>query len=170
MSYFNDHYVEFQEDLSKAYLRAVCARQGILFHDLSDRDKNGIDANLELVKDDGSIEIKVQIKSSKNMTYNDEGKIIYDVDATLHNKLCDNKFRITVIVLLIVDEDSSKWSILNEDELVIKYKMFYYEYLNEEITDNSSSKRILIDVNNIVDPSNFYDKCVEIHENWENRI
>lgn len=166
MTFFEKHKSQFQEDLSKSYMRSVCASQGITFHDHSDRDNDGTDCTLKFYDTDNKQrELKVQVKSTQNINVSGEF-IQYDIEAATHNLLCDNEYRATSVFLLEVNSDISKWAELTENELLVRHKMYFYDYSGESVTTNTTTKRISIPIDNVVDPNNFLQKCYEIFDNW----
>ena len=168
MTFFDKHKTQFQEDLSKSYMRSVCASQGVIFIDHHDRDNDGTDCTLKFYDNlNRQRELKVQVKSTQNLNVSN-GFVQYDLESDTHNQLCDNEYRATCIFVLEVNRDVTKWTELAENELIVRHKMYYYEYSGEQRTLNISRKRVSIPITNVVDPKDFASKCQEMFDTWMN--
>jgi hypothetical protein len=168
MTFFDKHKTKFQEDLSKSYIRSVCASQGITFIDHQDHDHDGTDCTLKFYDNlNRQRELKVQIKSTQNLNISN-GFVQYDLEAATHNQLCDNEYRATCIFVLEVNHDVSKWTELIGNELLVRHKMYFYEYSSEQGTINIATKRVSIPITNVVDPKDFALKCQDMFSSWLN--
>ncbi len=167
MPYKDDHIAKFKEDLSLAYLQAVCAVQGIVL-EVFKHDSNGTDGILKCYDDeDCEYNIQFQLKSS-TLLIDEETTKKYDVAADVHNKLCERKNRITALFVLELNKDRNQWSIMNDNELLIRHKMYFLDYETQSTVNNSSKFRVTIEKNNVIDPKNFGDICFSIYNKWIN--
>lgn len=168
MTFFEKQRTKFQEDLSKAYLRSVCASQGILFFDHTDRDFDGTDCTLRFYSnEDKQRELLIQLKSTQNLNISN-GSILFDIDSAVHNKLCENEYRATCLFVLEVNPNSNIWTELNGNELLLRHRMYYLEYSQQIATTNATTRRVSVPITNIVDPKDFLSKCNEMHDSWLN--
>lgn len=122
---------KFKEDLSRAYLRAICAKAEAVFN-LHERDEDGtdVDINKNVVNDDGICvisNIKVQLKStSSNKFYKEtETEIIYKAKAKCYNDLIRKRATPLYLFLLILPEDEEECVLFSVDQLILKKCMYW---------------------------------------------
>ena len=152
-----------KEQLSIAYISAVCAKAGVLFN-TSKNDEDSMDAtlSLNLILDDGSTyssRIAVQLKSTSSLTQysEDNNHIRYKLAVKNYNDLCRRSSFPQFLFLLILPEDEGLWLKWSEEELILRGRMYWQHFEPGNKTDNSDRvtvtlpKRNAISIDSIVE-------------------
>lgn len=121
--------------------------------DLSISEKDFRLVNEKKILYDTGRELKIQLKSTteKSITI-EKGIIKYDLDIKAYNDLIIRKAAKTPLILLlfILPNDRGKWVNITENELIARKCAYWYlPDEQDKLTENKSSKRISISVNNI---------------------
>jgi hypothetical protein len=156
-----------KEELSIAYLQAVCAVTDGAILNIRHRDGNGVDATLTKT-DAGSylfdIDLHIQIKStaSKSSYREFNNKYTYDLRVKNYNDLV-RQYKQGFLFLLILPEKREEWVGLTPEQLTLKRCMFFKHFMNEQIlsADDDSSKAVELFKDNIVNPENL-NKLFEV--------
>jgi len=143
-----------QEALSRAYVRAVAARSGLLC-DFPREYDYGIDLSLHHIGRRGSrvsesgFRLDLQLKSttSAQVTTN---QVLYDLEVKAYDDLRDpavSGYRILVVMLLPPDE--SLWTSQTEDQLVIRHCAYWLSLRGLPPTTNQRTTRVAIPRGNV---------------------
>ncbi len=161
-----------KESLSRRYVEVIACRNGYKFE--VPNPVTGVDLSItrSIIQyrngkkrfiDTGEY-IQLQIKSTtESSIIADDNSIKYDLESKTYNDLV---FRVNseyitplYLILMILPDDTNKWVELSNNELVLRKSAFWYiPNTGSTPTTNSSSKRIVIPLNQIVDLS-FLDVC-----------
>lgn len=98
-------------------------------------------------------ELKIQLKATSRVINVEGDRLVYDLSANTFNDLVvrQNYTSPLILILFLLPPEYSDWTILDEEQLVLK-KCAYY-YLPEEgaqCTDNNGTQRIYINQENII--------------------
>jgi hypothetical protein len=161
----------FKEDLSIAYLRAICARAEVTFN-LQNRDEDGSDVDLnKTVSLDLGNEInaliKVQLKSTgSEYFYREEyGKIIYKAKKKCYEDLTKRRTTPLYLFLLILPKDKNDWISCNVDELILRKCMYWTKLEKGDKELKSEFIDIYIDKDNRVNPETLNYILKKVGEN-----
>ncbi|MCR5497130.1 MAG: DUF4365 domain-containing protein [Paludibacteraceae bacterium] len=162
-----------QEDMSVAYLTALCAANGYtLMHE--EHDNDGVDKTIKckdkpaencLMK---SPKLDVQLKScfSKHIRFNSNGDICYDLESKNYNVLVDNE-RITPIILIVLHmhDDENLWIEQTPDYLKITKCAYWISLVGEPSTNNSTTKTITIPASNVLSKDTLRNIMIKVANN-----
>ena len=123
------------EDMSVAYVRALCAANGFSVGDVG-HDNDGYDLLISCkgLVEDGCVQrspvIRVQMKSSyAHIRDNQDGTVSYDLEVKNYNILIDSMaFIPNILIVLRMYEDESQWIEQNKNYLKIT-KCAYWKSL-----------------------------------------
>lgn len=162
-----------QEDLSVAYLTALCAANGYTLMK-EDHDNDGVDRTIKC-KDKPmetclrkSPKLDVQLKScfSDHIRVNHDGSICYDLESKNYNILVD-KERITPIILVVLHmhEDENLWIDQTPDYLKITKCAYWISLMGQPTTTNSTTKTITIPASNILSKDALKNIMIKVANN-----
>lgn len=146
-----------EESLSVSYVSSVVGKSGASF-DIVTNDY-GVDVSVRRIDKfkgqliDVGVSFDCQLKATINWAV-EPASIVYDMEADAYNKLVyryKNSALPCLLVLLCLPKDERDWLTISEDELRMK-KCCYYQLVNGEFTNNTSSVRIRIPRENIFSP------------------
>ncbi|MEG1312613.1 MAG: DUF4365 domain-containing protein [Romboutsia sp.] len=144
-----------KEGISKAYVRLVCSYAGMSYSE--PEYDYGIDGTIKEVKVRGSryIEsgygIDFQLKCTTNIEIED-GKVKYKLEAKNYNDLIDEDVLFPrILILYNLPKDKAKWINVTKDKTELTKCAWWCSLKGKEETNNSSSKTIYIDENQIFD-------------------
>ena len=138
-----------EELISESYVCAVIASSGSVPNSI--RNDYGIDLEVRRIKEirrkriDCGAYLALQLKASINWSLEDD-YVVYDLDADALNRLVEQREHASlpcVLILCCLPEDATTWVEACEDQLTIQ-KCCYYHFIEESLTNNSSSRRIRI--------------------------
>lgn len=162
----------FKEDLSIAYLRAICAKAGVTFN-LQNRDEDGADVDLsKYVRTDTCPRfrstIKVQLKStSSGSFYREEADIIiYKAKAKCYNDLVEHRGVPLYLFLLILPANEDEFVSFSIEQLIIKRCMYWVTLQRSDERATHDFVDIIIDKRNVVSP----EALVSIMQSEGNKI
>ncbi len=142
-----------QESLSRAYVRAVAAKAGLVCCEF-DHDY-GIDISLRDVREsessfvDGGFQIDLQIKSTTRANVGDSA-ITYDLPVRNYNHLRANDCSIPrFLVLLVMPDDEHQWLTQSIDELIVRHCAYWLSLVGYPATESTSTVRIVIPKENV---------------------
>lgn len=137
-----------QEALSRAYVRAIAARAGLicggtendLGFDLLLRSMETHDRQLW----DSGPQIDVQLKSTTRAEVR-ETVVAYDLEVRAYNILRQEDVnRPRILVVLVLPEDESEWVIQTEDALILRRCAYWTSLRGTQPTTAQTTVRILI--------------------------
>jgi len=150
-----------KEALSIKYIETLANYKGFKTHSLY--PDNGTDLVIYEVKPrqenghqryfDTGRELKIQLKATSIEIEVNDGHLVYDLNANTYNDLVVriNDNRPLILILFLLPNEYQDWTILNEEQLVLKKCAYYYLPAEDaERTDNQVTQRIRINVENIV--------------------
>lgn len=162
------------EDMSEAYLRALCAANGFTVERVA-RDNDGVDVRIECndkIEDDSdlhSVLISVQLKSSyAKITEHPDGSITYKLEVKNYNQLVDEK-RMNPIILVVfhMPSDEAQWIELSKDWLKIKKCAYWISLRGRPRSDNSESISITIPAGKLLTKETLRDIVVRVSKKQE---
>ena len=134
-----------QEQLSKAYLRAVVFHAG---YNLSEPtvDDHGIDGTITPYGP-GRLPIDYQLKSTT--AYIERGdSILYDLHVENYNSLTMDDNLPRVLVLFLMPEERSEWLSFSPEQLCVRKAAYWVSLMGREHLPNSSSVRVTLPLEN----------------------
>lgn len=145
------------EDMSEAYLRALCAANGYTI-DKREHDSDGVDIGLvcsDKVADDSileSTELKIQLKSSyANITEHEDGSITYKLEVKNYKSLISTKRMIPLILVVFhMPREEAQWIEQTTDWLKIKKCAYWISLKGKPDTDNTDKISIRIPAENLL--------------------
>jgi hypothetical protein len=138
-----------QEALSRAYVRAVAARAGVICVDCT--QDFGIDMFLRAVTIrnggyfDTGPQLDLQLKSTTRAEVRD-AQVIHDLEVRAYNVLRQAVVGLTprILVLLVLPEDESQWTTQTVDELILRRCAYWLSLRGAEPTTAQTTIRITV--------------------------
>lgn len=137
-----------QEALSRAYVRAVAARAGVICggveNDLGfDLLLRSVEAHDQQLWDSGA-QLDVQLKSTTCAELR-ETEVAYDLDARAYNILRqENINRPRILMLLVLPEDENECLSQTEEALILRRCAYWTSFRGAEPSTSRSTVRVLI--------------------------
>jgi hypothetical protein len=145
-----------QEALSRAYVRAIAARAGVLCTDAA--QDFGIDLFLRGVATrDGQFwdtgpQLDVQLKSTTRAEVR-ATEVVYDLEVRAYNLLREpSAGGLRVLVLLVLPEDETQWLTQTVDELLLRRCAYWLSFRGAAPTTAHTTQRIVIPRTNVFSP------------------
>lgn len=145
-----------QEALSRAYVRAVAARAGVICG-VTENDL-GFDLLLRAVEVygqhywDTGPQLDLQLRSTTQAGVRD-AEVIYDLDVRTYELLRrDTIPRPRLLVLLVLPEDEGQWLTQSVDELILRRCAFWRSLRGAAPTTNQATIRLSIPQANVFSP------------------
>lgn len=157
------------EDMSEAYLRALCAINGFNIsktnHDNDGYDveiacKGKLDPSCKFV----SPKLDIQLKASySNIIQNPDRSITFDLEVKNYNWLIDTN-RITPLILVVfhMHQDESTWLYHTMDWLKITKCAYWISLRGESPTKNKNKIRIKIPAKNVLNAQSLWGIMLNI--------
>ncbi len=145
------------EDMSEAYLRALCAANGYSI-DRSSHDNDGVDVTVKCkgkVDNDStcySPSLDIQLKSSfSKIVENEDGSITYPLEVKNYKSLIDSHRMIPLILVVFqMHNDENLWLEQTSDWLKITKCAYWISLKGQPDTQNTSTINIEIPVQNLL--------------------
>jgi hypothetical protein len=140
-----------QEALSRAYVRAVAARAGMICQSIE--PDFGFDLFLRTVERhdreywDSGPQLDIQAKSTIRAEVR-ESEIAYDLEVRAYNLLRRTN-RPCILVLLVLPADEGLWLTQSEDELILRYCAYWMSLQGAAAKANEVSVRVTIPRTNV---------------------
>ena len=131
-----------QEQLSRAYVRAVIFRAGFRLSN-PEIDDHGIDGTVIDPDRRGLNRVDFQLKSTTQYEIRD-GAIVYDLRVEDYNRLIIEDDVPRVLILFVMPDDDGQWLLQNEDELCLRKCACWVSLMGEPRSRNSSTQRVLV--------------------------
>ena len=164
------------EDMSIAYLQAICAKNGYEISDTK-HDNDCVDCTINCggypIEDAEckwrSPKLEVQLKSSfSSATILDNGDVQYDMSVRNYNYLVDShRFTPYILILLVMHREENLWLEQNVEGLKITRCAYWVSLKGQEPTENRSSIRIIIPGANVLTPEALKEIMVKISKQQE---
>ena len=145
-----------KEELSIAYLSALCAAGGISF-DLQRHDDDSTDAIIKKLitladgrKCESIIRVQLKSTSSSSQYHEDQTTVTYSLKVKNYNDLRLRATTPLILALFILPENKSEWIKWTEEELLLKGRMYWAEFSKAPETKNTEKVSIKIEKNNCV--------------------
>ena len=143
------------EDMSEAYLRALCAANGYTIYK-REHDNDGVDIGLvckDKVADDSNLVstvLDIQLKSSfANITEHEDGSITYNLEVKNYNSLkSTNRMNPLILVVFHMPREEAHWIEQTSDWLKIKKCAYWISLKGSPDTDNTEKISIRIPAEN----------------------
>lgn len=148
-----------QEQLSRAYVRAVAAESRVKYQWKDDPDY-GIDGEFQLIGENpgGGLfpngpPVDFQLKASTNC-HEQEDEVAYDLDVEAYNNLLEYEKIVGGVCLLVYDmpDDEEMWLNCTAEELMLR-TCCYYWIPSGTPSNNSHTKRIKVASDDTLTPS-----------------
>lgn len=144
------------EDMSEAYVRALCAVNGFSVTK-ANHDNDGVDITIhckgDVVPDSKwhSPSLDIQLKSSSQITEHEDGSISYPLEVKNYKWLIDSR-RCTPIILVVLHmhPDEKLWVDQTTDWLKITKCAYWLSLKGWPETDNTSTVTITIPSTNLL--------------------
>ena len=145
------------EDMSEAYLRALCAANGYTI-EKREHDNDGVDIGLvcsDKVADDSkllSTELRIQLKSSyANITAHDDGSITYKLEVKNYKSLISTSRMVPLILVVFhMPREEAQWLEQTTDWLKIKKCAYWISLKGRDDTDNTEKISVRIPSENLL--------------------
>lgn len=141
------------EDMSVAYLRALCAANGYTLKG-EEHDNDGVDITVkckgrpseDCVKVSPTLDVQLKSSSSPNLiTLNEDGSITYKLEVKNYNTLIDsNRITPIILIVLLMNEDEDNWIEQTLDYLKLTKCAYWISLKGREYSDNAGRKTIVI--------------------------
>ena len=161
---------ERKEELSMAYISALCAMAGISF-DRQSHDDDSTDAiikKLVTISDGRKCEsvLRIQLKSTSSPSqYKDnEDGVTYTLKAKNYNDLRTVSTTPIILALLILPEDEGDWMTWTQEELMIKGKMYWQSFESSREIENKHSISVKIPKENYVNADTLLELLQKVAE------
>lgn len=139
--------------MSRAYVRAVAARAGIICCDAG--PDLGVDLFLRAVEVrdqqywDSGPQLDVQLKSTTRAELH-AGEVVYDLELRAYDLLRQQMVcRPCILVLLVLPEEEAQWLTQSPEELVLRRCAFWLSLRGASPTTNLTTVRITIPRRNV---------------------
>lgn len=149
-----------EETLSQAFIHSIATIAGLNVEYRSAGNDCGVDGSLRRLKkfknrlNETGLPLDFQLKATINWDI-EEHNVIYDLEAKTYNDFVLRNHDgdpPKILILLCLPSDSSEWLSVDKDRLLLKKCCYWYRILNTELTENQSTIRIRIPVDNIITP------------------
>ena len=157
-----------REDMSVAYLQAICACDGYSL-EVVKHDNYGVDCHVvckgkadpSSLKNDSMIH--VQLKSSgSQITVDSSGNLHYPLEKKNYESLRDaDSFIPKILVLLHMNQLKSDWIDQNRDRLEIRKGAYWYSLKGMPANSNETSVTITVPSGNLLTPQALKDLMVK---------
>lgn len=145
------------EDMSEAYLRALCAANGYTI-EKREHDNDGVDIGLVCrgkVADDSileSTELRIQLKSSyAKITVQEDGSITYKLEVKNYKSLISTQRMIPLILVVFhMPSEETQWIEQTADWLKIKKCAYWISLKGRPDTNNTDIITVKIPAENIL--------------------
>lgn len=162
------------EDMSEAYLRALCAANGFTI-DKREHDNDGVDIGLvckDKVAADSvlvSTELKIQLKSSfANIIEHEDGSITYKLEVKNYKSLIStNRMVPLILVVFHMPHEEAHWIEQTSDYLKIKKCAYWISLKGRPDTDNTEKISIRIPAKNILTQDSLKDIMYKLSKTEE---
>jgi len=157
-----------KEEISKSYLNAICAVNGIAMQ-IQEHDDDGIDALLHKVvqKSNGgkyNARISVQLKASATDYTEYPNHYSYPLKKKNYDDLRMPSTNKSFLFLLILPANESDWISQSINELVIRRCMYWQDLSGLPDSSNTSSVTVQLPKSNVVTTDVIEDMLVKIAE------
>lgn len=157
-----------REDMSIAYLQAICACNGYSLEDVK-HDNYGVDCHVvckgkpdpSSLKNDSMI--NVQLKSSgSRITIDSAGDLHYPLEKKNYESLRDtDSFIPKILVLLHMNQLKADWIDQNNERLEIRKGAYWYSLKGMPAVSNETSVTITVPSGNLLTPEALKDLMVK---------
>lgn len=159
------------EDMSRAYLQAICAKNG---YDIStsQHDNDCVDCTIQCCGfpvDDTecrwhSPKIDVQLKASyAGAQILENGDVQYDIPSRNYNYLVDTRRYIPyILILLVMNREENLWLNHSMEGLTITKCAYWTCLKGQEPTENHNTKRIVIPGTNVLTPNSLQELMIKV--------
>lgn len=157
------------EDMSEAYLRALCAYNGYSIVKV-EHDNDGLDIGVRCrgradpLSILTSTEFEVQLKSSyAKIKIQEDGIVKYDLDAKNYNWLVDSNRMIPLILVVFhMHDDESLWLEQTQDWLKITRCAYWISLKGRPKTNNTNTITIEIPATNVLNKESLREIMVKV--------
>lgn len=164
---------DVEEELSHAYLAAVCAwaRMGVQKADRT-KDNRGIDASISAFgpfgPNDGylsTVNIDVQLKATASTTIAEtETHYSYFVDSVSQYDVLRSRSYMTprILVVLFLPHNFEEWIGHSHEQLLLRRCAYWVSLLGAEPCDNKSGQTVYLPKNQSLSPLGLLDLCSQL--------
>ncbi len=153
---------DIKEELSYAYLHAICAKTGIMCARVPTKDRTSKDVMLEgyFPSDASQVEtispeLRIQLKATSDVNVNAESvSFKYDLSIKNYNDLRRWDFIPHLLIILILPRNISEWLEISQDNLISRKCAYWCNLKPLPDVSNTASRRIDVYLENQVTPEN----------------
>jgi hypothetical protein len=159
------------EDMSVAYLRALCAANGYTLKN-EEHDNDGVDITVKCKGKpaDDSLRVSpsfdVQLKSSSSpslINVNEDGSVTYKLEVKNYNILIDpDRFNPIILVVLVMKENEDDWLEQTVDYLKMTKCAYWISLKGLEHSNNTERKTITIPANHVLSRESLKDIMIKV--------
>lgn len=136
-----------QEELSKAYVRAVVYNAGLSLS-IPEKDYYGIDGTIDDPNRRGVNRIDFQLKSTTDYEVRD-GEIVYDLRVEDYNRLIRDEDVPRVLILYLMPKDPDEWLAQGLEQLCLRECAFWHSLMGKDWSPNPYEKRVFVPQANV---------------------
>ena len=143
-----------KEDLSIAYMSAICAVAGIAF-DLQRHDEDSTDAIIKKLialpderKCEVSLRVQLKATSSPSQYREDDENLTYILKAKNYNDLRTSSTTPIILAVLILPKNEAEWLKWTKEDLLIKGRMYWQSFASSSEKDNKNTVSVRISKEN----------------------
>ncbi len=144
-----------QEQLSRAYVRAVIFRAGFRLSN-PEVDDHGIDGTVVDPGRRGVNRVDFQLKATTVYQIRN-AEIAYDLRVEDYNRLTIEDDVPRILILFIMPNDDTQWLIQSEDEPCLRQCARWVSLMGMSSSGNSSTVRVSVPVANVFDQNGLRD-------------
>lgn len=143
-----------KEELSICYLKTIAAINGIALEpQLHDEDSIDVILKKTVMVSSGTsfislISVQLKATSSTSQYSIGDNEITYKLKVKNYNDLCGSATTPVILALLILPDDASEWVAWDEEELILKGKMFWLSLRGQEKSENTDTVTVRIPLAN----------------------
>ena len=165
-------YDQIKEEICFAYLQHICAYIGAeLKRSGRPMDNGKVDATVSLPRGEGRsfpLHLDVQLKCTSVPNFIDDEHISYQIDRELFDGLSSkNKSVPWLLFILILPEDVESWVSVEQNELIARGSMLWYDATGQVIKPDAKSTTVHIPVSNKVNKDSLYHFLIKQTEGKE---
>ena len=159
-----------KEELSIAYISALCAVAGISF-DRQFHDDDSTDATIKKLvtlpdgrKCEAMLRVQLKSTSSAKQYKEDDSVVTYVLKAKNYNDLRTVSTTPIILALLILPENEDEWLTWTHEELMIKGRMYWQSFESAPEIENKSSISVKIPQENYLNSDRLLELLQRVAE------
>lgn len=164
------------EDMSVAYLRALCAANGYTLKN-EEHDNDGIDITVkckgqpavDCIRKSPSFDVQLKSSASPNIVkINNDGSVTYKLEVKNYNVLIDPKrFNPIILIVFVMEEDEENWIEQTLDYLKLTKCAYWISLKGLEPSNLVSRKSITIPADHVLSKESLRDIMIKVSNDEE---